>query len=326
VLAHTIRRLPVHRLRQIVKNTAALVAFGCWSLSVSAAVSSFARVEPQGNPGGAIDNRQVLGSANFSFSSASAGIGFASAGGAAGPGTLSGQAQVTLDNGNKYMSGALTARAEAFTEEAISVKRLICDPVADFCANLVDLGIDKLRLFTVIRASGGTSSSANSDFNHAQSAAGFDWTLNGALDGSISGGGGKSSTDSGQVQGSMGSRVISYDVRPGTELSLALHMVTFAQASVAGGWIGDVGRDHASANADFSHALQWMGVSSMQAFGADGQEVALPTGSRLELLGSSGHDFWNAAPLVTSAVPEPGSWLMMLSGLGLLAWRRSSCA
>ena len=315
-------------IRQIVKNAAAavaLVALGCWSLSAHAGVSSFVRVEPQGNPGGPIDQRTILGFDNVSFSSASAGIGFASAGAFAGPGMLSGQALVTLNSTNKYSSGALTAMAQAFTEETISVKRLICD--ADICANLADLGIDKLRLSTVIRASGGTSSATNSDFNHAESEAGFDWTLNGALSGSVSGGGGKSSTDSGRVQGGIGSKVISYDVRPGTQLGLSLHMVTLASASIAGGWIGDTGSDFASASADFSHTLQWMGVSAMQAFGVDGEEIALPTGSRLELLGSSGHDFWNAAPLVTSPVPEPGSWMLMLSGLGLLlTWRSRNCA
>ncbi len=313
----------VHSFRQISRNGATalvLAAFGSLSLPAGAGVSSFARVEPQGNPGGPITSSAITGSANFSFNTASAGIGFASAGGAAGPGTLSGQAMVVLQSSDRFMSGALTSMAQAFTEENISVARLICD--VDICANLLDLGVDKLRLFTVIRASGSTASAANSGFNHSQAEANFGWTLNGVLGGSISGGGGKSSTDSGQVQGGgIGSQVISYDVRPGSVLGLALNMTVFASASVSGGFI-EPGSDHASAIADFSHTLQWMGVSSMQAFSADGQEIMLPTNGHVAMLGTSGHDFWNAAPVVTLAVPEPGAWLLLLSGLGLLAWRR----
>lgn len=312
-------------LRQIVLTTAAVVAIASLSLPAAAGVSSFARVEPQGSPG-AITTDIHSATPTDSFTFVSAGIGFASAGGASGPGTLSGQAHVILQNGDKYMSGAFTAMAQATTEELISVKRLICD--ADICASLVDLGIDRLRLSTVVRASGGTASSANSEFNHSQSEASFSWTLDGAIGGSLSGGGGKSSTDSGTVQGSgIASQVISYDVRPGSSLGLRLNMTVFATASISGGWIdapGSTHIDHASAFADFSHTLQWMGVSSMQAFGADGQEIALPSGAHLELLGSSGHDFWYAAPTVSAAVPEPGAWLLMPLGLSLLAWRRRS--
>ncbi len=318
----------MHAFRQISMSAAALtglLVFCSVSLPANAAVGSFARVEPQGNPGG-ISSETHFNLPNFSFSSVSAGIGFASAGGGSGPGTLSGQALVILENGNRFMGGAITAMAQASTSESISVARLICDD--QICANLVDLGVDKLRMFTVIRASGGTATSSNTEFNHSQAEASFNWTLNGPLNGSIGGGSSKSSTDSGQVVGAIGSQVISYDVRPGASLELVLNMTVFASASVSGGWIdipGSVHSDHASANADFSHTLQWMGVSGIQAFGADGQEIALPTGSRVALLGSSGYDFWNAAPVVTVAVPEPGVWMLMLTGLGLLAWRRRAC-
>jgi hypothetical protein len=319
----------MYTFRQIVKSAsamAALTAFGSLNLAASAAVNSFARVEPQANPG-AITGTAHIDQPNFSFSSVTAGIGFASAGGGAAPGTLSGQALVILENGDRFMGGALTAMAQASTAENISVARLICDD--QICANLLDLGVEKLRLFTVIRASGGAASSSNTDFNHARAEATFGWTLNGPLGGSISGGGGKSSTDSGQVQGAIGSQVISYDVRPGTSMELVLNMTVFAAASVSGGWIdapGSVHSDHASAIADFSHTLQWMGVSGIQAFGADGKEVTLPTGGRVAMLGSSGYDFWDAAPVVTVAVPEPGAWMLLLTGLGLLAWRRRTCA
>jgi hypothetical protein len=99
-------------------------------------------------------------------------------------------------------------------------------------------------------------------------------------------------------------------------LGLVLTMTVFASASISGGFI-EPGSDSPGALADFSHTLQWMGVSSVQAFAADGHEIALPTGGRVALRGSTGHDFWNAAPVV--AVPEPATWALMLSGAALLA-------
>lgn len=85
------------------------------SLPAVAAVSRSARVEPQGTPC-PITSSGTTGSVNGSFHVASAGIGFAWAGGEAGPGTLSGQAMVILQNGVGDRSGAPTAMAQAPTD------------------------------------------------------------------------------------------------------------------------------------------------------------------------------------------------------------------
>ncbi len=81
----------------------------------------------------------------------------------------------------------------------------------------------------------------------------------------------------------------------------------------------------ASGSADFGSTLRWLGVTSVQAFDAQGQEIELPDGFQLGLIGDeTGFDYWNAAPLETagSEVPEPGTLSMVsLAGLAALAAR-----
>jgi hypothetical protein len=97
--------------------------------------------------------------------------------------------------------------------------------------------------------------------------------------------------------------------------SISLAMSGSASAGVFN--FSNFGVRSASATADFSSTLQWKGVSGVQAFDANGQEIALPADFELELIGQqTGFNYWNEAPKLP--VPEPGSWALMLAGLGLL--------
>lgn len=285
--------------------------------AANAAVHSFARVEPQGHPGLIGPGSQFDGPSD-THSSISAGIGFADAGAATLPGTIAGQAHVILSTGNPFASGSLTAFAQAFTQEKITVTDLVCVELG--CTSLTELGATRVRMRTDIRASGTTASFGGTAFDTALASVDFGWQLAGVIGGTLSGGGSKSTESSGNVQGSIASQTITYDATPGSTLELSLSMSTFATASIA--FFGSFGTSaSASALSDFSHTLQWMGVSSLQAFDANGVELQLPQGARLVLAGASGMDFWNAAIPVTVAVPEPGSWALMVAGVAALGWR-----
>lgn len=71
----------------------------------------------------------------------------------------------------------------------------------------------------------------------------------------------------------------------------------------------------ASADANFGSTLRWLGVTGVQAFDANGQELTLPAGFKLGLIGAeSGFDYWNAAPLqgTPGNVPEPATAGLLL--------------
>jgi hypothetical protein len=63
--------------------------------------------------------------------------------------------------------------------------------------------------------------------------------------------------------------------------------------------------DH-EGESDFSHTLRWGGISAV--LDASGQSI----------------QNWSVQSLpgidLTTPVPEPGSWALMLAGVGLLAW------
>lgn len=72
-----------------------------------------------------------------------------------------------------------------------------------------------------------------------------------------------------------------------------------------------------SANAEFGSTLLWKGIVSAQAFDSSGAELELPDGFEVGLIGSqTGFDYWDSA--ATQPVPEPGTWALMLAGLGLV--------
>ena len=82
---------------------------------------------------------------------------------------------------------------------------------------------------------------------------------------------------------------------------------------------------NAFANAEFGSTLIWQGIVSAQAFDTSGHELALPAGFEVGLIGSQGGmNYWNAALRQTPPVPEPGTWALMLGGVGLLCLRRSN--
>ena len=75
-----------------------------------------------------------------------------------------------------------------------------------------------------------------------------------------------------------------------------------------------------SASADFGNTLIWLGIVSAQAFDTSGVEMVLPDGFVVGLIGAqTGMDYLDAA--VRQPVPEPGIWVLMLAGLGLLGAR-----
>jgi hypothetical protein len=282
-----------------------------------ASVGAQARVEPQGTPG-VIKTSYESHTSDRSFSFvATEQIGFASASAASRPGTLVGMAWVSLESSNRYVSGALSAKASGSTSELIQVDNFYC--TREICVDAVAAGIDHMTFTVDVHASGGISAFRGQDFDEVNASAGFSWELAGMQGGPVSGGGQKSRQNDDEAVGSISSQSATVLVKPGAVLELKLHMELGAGASLAGA----IDHDASGAQADFSHTLRWMGVSGLHAFDASGQEITLAEGGRFSIFGSSGHDFWDAAPVVTlTLVPEPGTWALMLGGLALLGRRQ----
>ena len=103
---------------------------------------------------------------------------------------------------------------------------------------------------------------------------------------------------------------------------------TYALSLLAGAFASGAayGNQNQSAQgtADFGHTLRWLGVSRIQ-YQQDGQLFDAPEGYRLQLTSADGQfDYWNAAGAnpFASAVPEPGSWAMMIVGFGAVGVTR----
>jgi hypothetical protein len=80
------------------------------------------------------------------------------------------------------------------------------------------------------------------------------------------------------------------------------------------------------ATADFSHTMTWMGITGVRAFDGLGNEVPLPPGAYLPLIGQdSGFNYWYSA-VGSSEVPEPATVLLLGSGFVVARLMRKSVA
>lgn len=64
------------------------------------------------------------------------------------------------------------------------------------------------------------------------------------------------------------------------------------------------GDAHASANADFLHTMKWLGITAMHSYDANHQEIPLPPGAYIDLIGAnSGFNYWYSvdAPVAVAA-------------------------
>lgn len=79
----------------------------------------------------------------------------------------------------------------------------------------------------------------------------------------------------------------------------------------------------ASADADIGHTLRWLGITGeITAVDKDGKRVALPTGLTIDMVGQdTGFNYRYAAIGPEATVPEPGTFALLLAGLGLVGWR-----
>jgi len=112
----------------------------------------------------------------------------------------------------------------------------------------------------------------------------------------------------------------SFTVHPGSSFDLELA----ATAAASGGkTYSPGGNATVVGNADFSHTMTWLGITGVQAFDSVGNEVPLPPGAQLQLIGrDSGFDYWNSA----APVPEPSTALLLGSGLIVAGLMRKSGA
>ena len=252
---------------------------------------------------------------DFGFADRVTDGGFAQATARSAPGALSGLAQVVMQTGPGLLSGSLDAFAQGSTFENIRIGDQFC--TLSTCSSAAALGVTAIAYTIRIRASGGifgfSSSNGPGALNVASSWIVYNWSFAGA-----SGGGSKSINDDGVPNTGIGSQTVTVTVAPNSVQLLNLGFTTSASAGTIlfPGWTRG-GSASASALADFAHTLQWEGVQSVRAFGADGNEITLDPGGRFTLIGDSGMDFWDASPGF-GAVPEPAAWALMIIGFGVI--------
>jgi hypothetical protein len=301
------------RHRALHQPVIALVTLLAAATPAAAGVNAFARQEPE-NPNHVILSTSSINTGDFAQATINSTIGQAFASASAGPGRLSGQSGVILQTGDEFASGKFTAFAHGRSFQPLVVGDKICISLS--CNSVLQLGINSYLIGFRVRASGGVSAfSLDNRFDNALAEINYGWSLQAA-----SAGGSRSRNQNGFATGSIDSQNGQILVRPGDNIELMLAMSVFSQANLSSFRNSGFLSGSATALADFSHTLEWDGITSFTAFDINGDVVQLAPGARSTLLDDGGRDFWNSAASFDAGpggVPEPASWAMLIMGFGL---------
>ena len=283
--------------------------FAASAEKAAAGVRAIARQEPE-----AISHSILSDTASNDGTNANAlltaDIGNAFASASASTGRLSGQSGVSLHTANEYSSGKFTALAEASSRDLLTVGAGVCDVVT--CTSWEQIGVQSILLDFDVRAAGTVSGFAiDPRFNHALSSITYNWSLQ-----AESGGGSKARQETGEATGSIETQSGRILVRPGEQIELAMSFALFSQASITSPRFSGFDSYSSSALSDFSHTLEWSGITGFTALDANGDRVDLSPNARFTLLNDEGVDFWNSAASF-GAVPEPATWALMIGGFGM---------
>jgi hypothetical protein len=279
-----------------------------------AAVRAQAREEPQNTSAHTIKSQSSFNSGTLAQADLDTDIGFVSAGARTSAGSLSGLTQVNLSTGNPYAAGAFTAIAQASIAQGLTIGNNACGSLS--CTSWSAIGVNSILLDFRIRASGGVSAFAlDNRFDRAFSSIDYNWSLQAA-----SGGGSNSRSETGAASGGINSQTGRILVRPGDRIDLNMAFTLFSSAALGGFANSGFSSAAASSQSNFSHTLEWDGITGITALDSNGDIVALTPDVRTTLLDDDGLDFWNSAASFnppTTGVPEPASWAMLILGFGL---------
>lgn len=281
----------------------------------AAGVTAHANRIPQ-NPNHSIISETNISQPGFALSNITSSIGVAEASGSASAGHIALQAHVILGTSDVLQSGVFDGFAQGSQSDIFRASDTLCNALG--CVPAIQLGVDYFELDFTISASG-TVFAAADQFSTGQSSIGFGWTLSSASNSVLGGGYKQTNTLPPFIQGSGPSGEISSQsrtlfMRPGDDLSLLLTAEVNARAGISSPGFGQT--SFASAGADFSHTLEWGGVTGLRAYGASGNLIQLAPGSRITLLDEAGNDFWFGAPSFAAGVPEPSAWALLIFGFG----------
>jgi MYXO-CTERM domain-containing protein len=241
-------------------------------------------------------------------------FGFVSAGAATGPGALSAQTLVSIDvptGASELVFGSWRARSQADKIEQIAVGTKYCGAT---CVEAAALGVDSIVITFDVHAAGSVAAfKSDQNFGRSDASVGFAYTLTSSQQ-SVTNGGSKSSRtepcnlncpqtfNEGAIASSSGTLML----RPGELLELRMNATTAAEVSVPTQSASDPKPSAGTALSDFSNTLEWRGVTAVQAFDANGDQVSLTPGGRFTMIGvDTGHDYWFRSPGVDRELPNP---------------------